>query len=114
MLTGVRVSVTSYCVFLGDSLVFCKAKKQYIVARSSAEAEYKALASTTSELIWMCQLLKDFRINISAPVLLFCDNQAAIHIANNPIFHECIKHIEIDCHFVQDKISKGLIKLMPI
>lgn len=109
-----RRSVTGFCIFLGDSLVSWKAKKQSITSRSSAKAEYRALAATTSELTWIVQLLRDFHVQISAPATIFCDNQAAIHIATNPIFHERTKHIELDCHFIRDKIVDGLIKLLPI
>ena len=72
------------------------------------------MATTTSELIWLQHLLADFGISLSSHMLLFCDNQAAIHIASNPTFHERTKHIEIDCHFVRDKVAAGSIKLMPI
>jgi hypothetical protein len=75
------------------------------VARSSAEAEYRALASTTSELIWIKQLLGELEIKHQAPMKIFCDNQAARYIASNPVLHERTKHIEIDCHFVREKKS---------
>ena len=68
-------------MFLGDSLISWKSKKQNTVSRSSAEAEYRALASTASELFWSHQLLADFHIPSGSPALLFCDNHAAIHIA---------------------------------
>lgn len=72
------------------------------------------MAATTSEILWLNQLLKDFSIPISSPNLLFCDNQAAVHIATNPAFHERTKHIEIDCHFIRDHVNIGTIKLMPV
>ena len=75
--SGTRRSITGYCVFLGDSLVAWKSKKQTTVAKSSAEAEYRSLASATSELLWMQQLLRDFCIVERHPTVLFCDNQAA-------------------------------------
>ena len=71
------------------------------------------MEGTTSELVWLRRLLIDFELTIANPILLFCDNQATIHIASNPTFHERTKHIEIDCHFVNEKVAKGFLKLMP-
>ena len=95
-------------------MVSWRAKKQTTIARSSDEAEYQALATTMSELVWLTQLLQDFRVPLSSSALLFCDNQAAIHIASNLTFHERTKHIEIDCHFVRDKLTDGFLKILPI
>jgi hypothetical protein len=75
------------------------------VARSSAEAEYRAIASTASKLIWIKQLLVDFGINTQDPMKMYCDNQSARHIASNSVFHERTKHIEVDCHFVREKLQ---------
>lgn len=109
-----RRSVIGFCIFIGDSLVSWKAKKHTTVSRSSAEDEYRALSSTSNELIWLQQLLKDFQVKVDSPALLYCDNQAAIHIASNPIFHKRTKHIEIDCHFVHERVASGVLKLLPI
>jgi hypothetical protein len=82
------------------------------VARSSAEAEYRAMASTASELIWIKQLLTDMCIETQNSMKMFCDNQAARHIASNPIFHERTKHIEVDCHFIRGKIQSKEIETL--
>jgi hypothetical protein len=80
------------------------------VARSSAEAEYRAMTSTASELTWIKQVLADLNIDIKEPMNMHCDNQAARHIAANPIFHERTKHIEVDCHFVREKVQSKEIE----
>ncbi len=87
-----------------------KSKKQSIVARSSAESEYRAMAYTTCELVWLRHLLMELGFAHSSPMELMCDNQAAIHIASNPVFHERTKHIKVDCHFVYEKLQEDLIK----
>ena len=96
-----RRSTTGHYMFLGDSLVFWKSKRQQTVSHSSAEAEYRALACVTSEVLWIKSLLHDFQV-VVVPTLLFCDNQAAIHRATNPNFHERSKHIETDCLFTRE------------
>ena len=98
-----RKSTTGFLVYFGSSLVSWQSKKQSTVSRSSSEAEYRALASTTCELQWLTYLLQDFRITFIEPATLYCDNQSAIQIATNPVFHERTKHIEIDCHIVRHK-----------
>lgn len=104
-----RKSTSGYCIFVGGNLVTWKSKKQNVVARSSAEAEYRAMATTTSEIIWLRVLLKNLGFGSSQPTILYCDNQAAMHIASNPVFHERTKHIEVDCHFVREKVQANII-----
>ena len=102
-------STSGYCVFVGGNLVSWKSKKQNVVSRSSVESEYKAMAQSVCEIIWLYQLSMEVNIETPVPAKLWCDNQVALHIACNHVFHERTKHIEIDFHFVREKIQLGLI-----
>ncbi|GKB63210.1 hypothetical protein Tco_0919396 [Tanacetum coccineum] len=105
-----RKSVTGYCVFINNNLISWKNKKQNTISKSSTEAEYRALASVTSEVIWILKILKDLHIENLLPVSLHCDSNSAIKIAANPVFHERIKHLEIDLHFVREILMNGVVK----
>ncbi|MFV0960702.1 Ty1/Copia family ribonuclease HI, partial [Klebsiella pneumoniae] len=105
-----RKSTSGYCIFVGGNLTGWKSKKQRVISKSSAEAEYRAMADCVSELTWTKMLLGELGCNINIPSNMFCDNTAAIYIASNPVFHERTKHIEIDCHFIREKIVAGEIK----
>ena len=76
---------------------------------SSAEAEYRAMTGACCELTWLRYLLKDLGVLHQEPALLYCDNKAVLHIAANPIFHERTRHIEMNCHYIRDKIQDGSI-----
>ncbi|KAM7513703.1 hypothetical protein LguiA_003286 [Lonicera macranthoides] len=109
-----RRSITGYCFFLGDSLLTWRSKKQSVVSRSSTEAEYRALADTSQELIWLRRLLDELGAPQDSATTLYCDNRSAIQISHNDVFHERTKHIEIDCHFIRQHIRNLYIRLMPV
>lgn len=104
-----RRSITGFCIKIGKSLISWKTKKQSTVSLSSAESEYRAMAKTVCEIIWIRGLLADLGVQVDGPSKLFCDNDAALKLAANPVFHERTKHIEVDCHFTRDKIREGVI-----
>ena len=80
-----------------------------MVARSSAESEYRAMTNTTCELDWLKHLMEELGFKQQEPMTLICDNQAALHIASNPVFHEITKHIAGDRHLVRDKLMRNVI-----
>lgn len=103
--------MTGYIVKIGDLLVSWKLKKQNTISRSSAEAEYRALAIITPKITWVIRLMFDLGIQRTRPVDIYYDSKAAIHIMTNSVFHKQTKHIEIDCHFIREKLQQKLIKL---
>ncbi|XP_071688524.1 uncharacterized mitochondrial protein AtMg00810-like [Rutidosis leptorrhynchoides] len=108
-----RKSVTGYLVFFCNSLTSWKSKeKQATISRSSAKAEYRAMGTAASEIVWIKNLL--LGIHIELPVKLHCHNTSAIQIAANPVYHERTKHFEIDMHFIREKVSSGLIKTVKV
>ena len=106
-----RKSVSGYIVLLGNSPISWKSKKQETISLSSAEAEYRSLRKVVGELVWLQRLFTELIVPPTGPFPIYCDSQAALHIAKNPVFHERTKHIEVDCRFVRSKLHEGLISL---
>lgn len=100
-----RRSTTGYCTKVWGNLVTWRSKKQSVVARSSSEAELRALAQGVCELIWIKRILRELKLQRTEPLKLYCDNKSAINIAHNPVHHDRTKHVEIDRHFIKEKIE---------
>jgi hypothetical protein len=106
-----RKSTSGYFTFVGGNLVTWRSKKQKVVARSSAEAEYRGMAHGVCELLWLRNLLRDLGFKPKQAMNLFCDNKAAIDISHNPVQHDRTKHVEVDRHFIKEKLEAKLIAL---
>jgi hypothetical protein len=100
-----RKSTSRYCVFVGGNLVSWRRKKQAVVAKSTTEAEYRALALSLCEMMWLKHLLGEFKVLRNGTMKLHCDNVATINIANNPVQLERTKHVEIDKFFIKEKLD---------
>ena len=80
-----------------------------VVVRSSAEAEFRAMAAGVCELLWVKIILEDLKVQCCKPMKLYCDNKLTISIAHNPVQYDRTKRIEIDRHFIKEKLDNGLI-----
>jgi len=109
-----RRSTSGYCVFVGGNLVLWRSKKQSVVSRSTAEAEYRAMSLVVSEMLWVRNLLLELNVLRKGPLRVWCDNKSAISIANNPVQHDRTKHVEIDRFFIKEKLDDGTIELSHI
>lgn len=109
-----RRSTTGWCMFLGDSLISWKCKKQDKVSKSSTEAEYRAMSAASSEIVWLRGLLSKLGFPQSDLTPLYADNTSAIRITDNPVFHERTKHIEVAWHYIRDEYLRNTISLLHI
>ena len=113
MLIGLETWSTTGQIFtmLGGAISW-NSKKQPTVALSTTEAEYMAVTQATKEAIWLRGLLKEVGHDTKEPVTIYSDNQGCISLAKNPVYHAKSKHIDIQHHFVREKVSNGAVNIL--
>jgi hypothetical protein len=110
----VLTSTGGFAIFFRSNLISWSARKQSRVSRSSTKVEYKALANGAAEATWIQSLLKELHVVQSRPPVLWCDNLGATNLSSNPIFHARTKHIEVDFHFVREKLAMRALEVRAI
>ena len=108
-----RKSISGYLLMLDSCLISWKATLQHIVALSSTEAEFVAATEAVKESMWLRGLLNEPWLK-QKTVKIFCDNQSAIQLIKNQVYHERTKHIDVKLHFIRDEVAKGSVAVIKI
>lgn len=98
-----------YCIYMGTKPIMWSSRKQSTISRSSTEAKYRALASNAVKICSLIMLLTELRLLLPSVPTVWCDNKSEISLTSFFVFHARFKHIEIDCHFIREKILKGVL-----
>ncbi|GJR07039.1 ribonuclease H-like domain-containing protein [Tanacetum coccineum] len=100
--------------FPGDNLLSWSSKRQHILSRSSAKAEYRSVANVVAQTAWLRNLLRELHSPLSIATLVYCDNISAVYMFANPVQHQRTKHIEINIHFVRDMVTDGEVRVLHV
>lgn len=110
-----RKSVSGYVVMLKGGPIQWKSRKQKVVAKSTAEAEYIAASTCVQELIWFRHFFEEIKRDFgSEPIILNVDNQAALQMTKNPVYLSKTKHIDIQVHHIRDEVKQNRVKLQHV
>jgi hypothetical protein len=107
-------SMSGYGIFSGDNLVSWSSMQQHTVSRSSAEAGYRGVANAIAKASYLHQLLEELHSTPCKAIVVYCDNISAVYLSTNPVQHQRIKHIEIDLHFICDKVAAGVVQVLHV
>ncbi|CAL5438518.1 unnamed protein product [Camellia sinensis] len=109
-----RRSTTGYVFMLGLGAISWCSKRQPTVSLSTTEAEYRAAAMAAQESTWLIRLMNDLHQLVDYAIPLYCDNQSAVRLAENPVFHARTKHMEVHYHFIREKVLEEEIEMRQI
>lgn len=110
----IRRYTSGYCMYLGDNLLSWSAKHQHTLSRSSVEAEYRGMANVVSESYWIRNLLLQLHFSVTKATLVYCDNINVVYLSYNPVQHQSTKHIEMDTHFVREKVVCVQVRVLHV
>ncbi|KAB2594608.1 S9-RNase [Pyrus ussuriensis x Pyrus communis] len=103
---------SGYFTFVGGNLVTWRSKKQNVVSRSLAEAEFRGMAHGICEVLWLHKLLGGLGFKAKEAISLYCDNKSAREIAENLVQHDRTEHVEVDRHFIKEKLEKKIMSIL--